>query len=219
MIGQRIFNETPPVVKNIIIINALIFLAINILPQDTSTFMIEKLGLFFPTSPFFSPYQFVTCMFLQADFFHFFFNMFSLWMFGRIVEYDLGSKRFLIYYMVSGIGASLIHMLSLWYEISDPALSQMAVAQIERTVTLGASGAVFGLLLAFGVFHPNNVIMLMFPPIPIKAKYFVIIYGVIELSLGISGVDLGIAHFAHLGGLLWGYILLRWWKARGKIYF
>ncbi len=219
MIGQRIFNDTPPVVKNLIIINALVFLAMSILPHGTANLLLEKLGLFFVTSPLFSPYQLVTHMFLQVDFFHFFFNMFSLWMFGRVVEYDLGSKRFLTYYMITGVGAALIHMLFMWYEISDPSLSPMAVAQLENTVSLGASGACFGLLLAFGMFHPNSTIMLLFPPIPIKAKYFVIIYGVIELSLGISGIDLGIAHFAHLGGLLWGYLLLRWWKTRGTIYY
>ena len=219
MIGQRAFRDTPPVVKNLIVINAIFFLAMKILPVETSSLIMEKLGLFFWDSQFFSPYQLVTHMFLHGGFTHFFFNMFALWMFGRVVEYDLGSKRFLTYYMCTGVGASLIHMLAIWYDISDPALSQAAIMSIKNTVTIGASGAGFGVLLAFGMFHPNSVIMLLIPPIPIKAKYFVIIYGALELGLGIADYGGNIAHFAHLGGLIWGYMLLRWWKTRGKIYF
>ena len=131
-------------------------------------------------------------MFLHASVEHIFFNMFALWMFGRTLEYELGSKRFLIYYMVCGVGAALI---------------QLATAYLtgEMPIQLvGASGAVMGLLLAFGVMHPNAVIMLLIPPIPMKAKWFVVIYGVIELFLGWTGFGGNVAHFAHVGGMLWG---------------
>ena len=133
----------------------------------------------------FHTYQFVTYMFVHANFEHIFFNMFALWMFGRTLEYELGSKRFLTYYMVCGIGAALIQYFT---------------------------------ALAFGVMHPNAVIMLLIPPIPMKAKWFVIIYGVIELFLGWRGVG-NVAHFAHVGGMLWGFLLLHWWKQRGIIRF
>ena len=219
MIGQKVFRETPPVVKNLIIINAIFFLATNILPEDISNLIVGKLGLFFWESPLFMPYQLVTHMFLHGSFSHFFFNMFALWMFGIVVERDLGSKRFLSYYMITGIGAALIHMLAIWYEISNLELSREAIESIVNTVTIGASGAGFGVLLAFGMLHPNSTIMLLIPPIPIKAKYFVIIYGLLELGLGLADYGGNIAHFAHLGGLLWGYVLLRWWKTRGKIYY
>lgn len=134
-------------------------------------------------APLFHTYQFVTYMFVHANFEHIFFNMFALWMFGRTLEYELGSKRFLTYYMVCGIGAALIQYFT-----------ALAFGELPMSL-VGASGAVMGLLLAFGVMHPNAVIMLLIPPIPMKAKWFVIIYGVIELFLGWRGVG-NVAHFA-----------------------
>ena len=128
-------------------------------------------------------------------------------MFGRTLEYELGSRRFLIYYMVCGIGAALF---------------QMGVAWLTGDIyfrVVGASGAVMGLLLAFGVMHPNNMIYIIPLPFPIKAKWFVIGYAVLELVLGSSGLSTGIAHFAHIGGMLWGLVLLLVWKKQGKIYF
>ena len=152
------------------------------------------------------PWTLITYMFMHANFSHIFFNMFALWMFGRTLEYELGSQRFLTFYMVCGVGAALIQYLT-------------ALAFGELPLLLvGASGAVMGLLLAFGVMHPNAVIMLLIPPIPMKAKWFVIIYAVIELFLGWRGVG-NVAHFAHVGGMLWGFLLLHWWKRRGTIRF
>lgn len=201
------------------------------LPNGMGNAMIDKLGLYFWQSENFRPYQIVTHMFLHANMMHLFTNMFALWMFGRSLEYDLGSKRFLIYYMVTGIGAALLHLGVTWLEVGhiksaiesaggamDPALIGKYYARIN-TATIGASGAVFGVLLAFGMLHPNAVLMLLFPPIPIKAKYFVIGYGVLELFLGISGSQSGIAHFAHVGGMIWGFLLLWYWKKKGKIYY
>ena len=140
--------------------------------------------------------------------------MFALWMFGRTLEYELGSKRFLTYYMVCGVGAGVLQLLVGWLEYRYGNVGMMAL----MVPTVGASGAVFGLLLAFGVMHPNAVIMLLIPPIPMKAKWFVIIYAVIELFLGWKGVG-NVAHFAHVGGMLWGFLLLHWWKRRGTIRF
>lgn len=194
--------QTPPVVKNLIIINLLVYMATALLPFGNQ--ILGTCSLFWFESPLYHSYQFITYMFLHANFEHIFFNMFALWMFGRTLEYELGSRRFLIYYMVCGVGAALI---------------QMGVAGLTHEYglqLLGASGAVMGLLLAFGVMHPNAVIMLLIPPIPMKAKWFVIIYAVIELFLGWRGVG-NVAHFAHIGGMLWGFLLLWWWKRQGTI--
>ena len=201
------YFQTPPVVKNLIIINVLVYMATALLPVGNE--IIRFCALWFGASPFgeFHSYQFVTYMFLHASVEHIFFNMFALWMFGRTLEYELGSKRFLIYYMVCGVGAALI---------------QLATAYLtgEMPIQLvGASGAVMGLLLAFGVMHPTAVIMLLIPPIPMKAKWFVVIYGVIELFLGWTGFGGNVAHFAHVGGMLWGLLLLQWWKRNGTIRF
>lgn len=198
------YFKTPPVVKNLIIINVLIFMATVMLPVGRQ---IDALGsLYWFENPRFHSYQLVTYMFLHADLSHLFFNMFALWMFGRTLEYELGSRRFLIYYMVCGVGAALIQMATVL-------LSGEIYIQL-----LGASGAVMGLLLAFGVLHPNVPIIFLFLPIPIKAKWFVLIYGLIELFQGWTGVG-NVAHFAHVGGMLWGLGLLWWWRKRGVIRF
>ncbi len=197
------FLSTPPVVKNLLIINLLAFMATTMLPIGRGIMEFCALWLGFE---WFHTYQFITYMFMHAGFEHLFFNMFGLWMFGRTLEYELGSKRFLIYYMVCGVGAALIQYL-------------VAAVLGELPMSLvGASGAVMGLLLAFGVLHPNAVIMLLIPPIPMKAKWFVIIYAVIELFAGWRGVG-NVAHFAHVGGMLWGLLLLMWWKKRDIIRF
>lgn len=197
------YFQTPPVVKNLIIINLLIFMATALLPpvrQWVMHYCALWVGM-----PLFRSFQFVTYMFLHADLEHVFFNMFALWMFGRTLEYELGAKRFLVYYMACGVGAALIQASIAW-------------ALHEPMMLVGALGAVMGLLLAFGVLHPNAVIMLIFPPIPMKAKWFVVVYGVIELFLGWRGGG-NVAHFAHVGGMLWGLLLLYWWRRRGIIRF
>ena len=207
---RRQFN-TPPVVMNLVIANTILWLATVLLPPNVENLIIGYGALFPVGSPLFHSWQVVTYMFLHGGFTHLFFNMFALWMFGRILEYDLGSKRFLIFYMVCGIGAGLIQLLVCWLTNSP-----------LNVPTVGASGAVFGLLLAFGMMHPNDRIMLIFPPIAMKAKWFVVIYGVIELFAGIRSFDSladNVAHFAHIGGMLWGFLLLWYWKKRGKIYY
>jgi membrane associated rhomboid family serine protease len=137
-------------------------------------------------------------MFLHADISHIIFNLFALWIFGQAIENLWGTKKFYIYYFLTGIGAAVIHML----------------IGVSSGYTIGASGAVFGILLAFGMMFPDRTIYMIFPPIPIKAKYFVAMYGIIELFSGLSRSDSGVAHFAHLGGLVVGYLLIKFWKIK-----
>lgn len=152
-----------------------------------------------PQTGNFWPWQLVTYMFLHGNFLHIFFNLFVLWMFGLQIENLWGTKRFVIYYFITGIGAGILHL----------------ILAAEGVPTVGASGAVFGILLAFGMMFPNREIMLIFLPIPIKAKYFVIMIGAFELFAGVSGLQTGIAHFAHLGGIVIGFILIRIWGLKG----
>lgn len=231
------FN-TPPVTKNLIIINILFFLATYVLSGQNIDLNYD-LGLHFLLSPDFRLYQPITYMFLHGGFTHILFNMFALWMFGRIVEYEWGPKRFLIFYMVCGIGAGLtqelvtgIHYLiqtnAVPTELVDLVLrdgagvlkqnmnySDNTLATLNETIngtTVGASGAIFGILLAFGMMHPNDPLFIFPLPMPIKAKWLVIGYAVIELVLGISSPASTVAHFAHLGGMLFGWILIMMWR-------
>lgn len=211
-------NSRTPVVYNLLIANVVAYMATMLL--DTN----DVYGLFalFPIgSPFFEVWQPVTYMFLHGGFSHIFFNMFALWMFGRELEVQLGSQRFLTYYMVCGIGAALLQLGVGYAEYAHAfeAGGMNAAMRYLYTPTVGASGAVFGLLLAFGVLHPNSTVMLIFPPIAMKAKWFVVIYGLLELFFGLSGYQSGVAHFAHLGGMLWGLALLYWWRKKGDIRF
>jgi membrane associated rhomboid family serine protease len=200
------YFRTPPIVKNLIIVNILIYLATALIPAANS-FLAQYCQLYWFSSPLFHSWQYITYMFLHGGFSHLFFNMFALWMFGRTLEDRLGPQRFMIYYLVCGVGAALIQMGVAWLT-GDTGI-----------VLIGASGAVMGLLLAFGVMYPNAQ-MFVFPlPFPIKAKWFVVGYAAIELFYGATGYDLGVAHFAHVGGMLWGWLLLYYWKRSGKIWY
>jgi membrane associated rhomboid family serine protease len=221
--GQRM---TSPVVINIIIANVVAWLAIFLWKDSgISAQMLTYGALNWVEAPEFRVYQVFTYMFLHVDLWHLFFNMWALWMFGRILEYEIGSRRFFIYYMTCGIGAGLIQLLAGWaagqYLMSEPIISDDAATVISGFIypTIGASGAVFGLLLAFGLMHPNNRIMLLIPPIPMKAKWFVLVYGLLEFFLVLLPMQTGIAHLAHLGGMLWGFLLLWWWKHKREIYY
>lgn len=204
--------HTPPVVKNLIIVNILIYIATTLLPSVNS-FLAQYCQLYWFTAvnklgqPLFHSWQYITYMFLHGGFSHLFFNMFALWMFGRTLEMRLGPQRFLTYYVVCGVGAALIQMLVAW------------LTNDLGIVLIGASGAVMGLLLAFGVMYPNSQIFVFPLPFPIKAKWFVMGYAVLELIYGATGYDLGVAHFAHVGGMLWGWMLLIYWKHRRKIWY
>jgi membrane associated rhomboid family serine protease len=235
--GQSFFQNIPPVVKNLIIINVILLLATFVF-RNMGINLNHILGLFYFDSPRFQPFQLVTHIFMHGGITHLFFNMFALFMFGRVLEQVWGSRRFFIYYFFTGIGAALLHtfvnflearsiMASLTPEHITTVKSQgvdvflsgknfanqgMAALNLLYNIpTVGASGAVFGVLLAFGMYFPNTVLMLIFPPIPIKAKYFVMIYGGIELWLGFTQANSNIAHFAHLGGMLFGFILIKIW--------
>ena len=267
------FGSTPPVVKNLIIINVIMLLAVWVTENVFKIDLNGILGLYYFGSEHFRPFQIITHMFMHAGITHLFFNMFALWMFGRVLEQVWGSKRFLIYYFVTGLGAVALHtfvnyltishlesaatamlntpspetfsafvthhfnayyselydkFISHWSENpGNPVFIQQAgeytreLIKLQMDVpTIGASGAVFGVLLAFGMLFPNTQLMLLIPPIPIKAKYFVIGYGVIELFMGVSNFSFdNVAHFAHLGGMLFGFILIKYWNRRKDIFY
>lgn len=217
------FNRIPPVVKNLIILNVMMFL-ITLL---TGNFMYEKFSLFYFQSPLFKPYQIITHMFMHGGFFHILFNMYTLFIFGSVLENVWGGKKFLLYYLVTGVGAAIIHSLVMYIEASSLTqameagnfLAQEKMFALMRTPTVGASGAIYGLLLAYGMLFPNNVMQLLFPPVALKAKYFVLIFGALELFLGLSNTGSDIAHFAHLGGMIFGYFLIIYWKKNNRMYY
>ncbi len=275
------FNILPLVVKNLLIINGLLFLSTLAMETQFGIDLGNILGLHFPLSNDFRPYQLITYMFMHGSFMHLFFNMFALWMFGNTLENYWGPKRFLTYYLITGIGAAFCHYAIVYIEMKpaldyienyianpslqefqnfiDPAQLKMnsqeavnhyndliprafsqAIASnnlkeallisvdymqiykadlLNAPVVLGASGSVFGILLAFGMLFPNKLLYIYFA-IPIKAKWFVILYGAAELYSGLannSGDN--VAHFAHLGGMLFGFFLIKYWqKNSNKIY-
>lgn len=198
-------STVPTVIFALLVINGLVFAAQqfewNLLlfyfalwPLDTGN----------PRAPDFQAWQLLTYGFLHSSqLTHIFFNMFALWMFGRDLERLMGAKRFLTYYLTCVIGAGIV---------------QLVVAAWQGGIypTIGASGGVFGILLAYGLFFPNRTVMLIFPPIPMRAKYFVILFGVFELFLGVSGLSPGVANFAHLGGMLFGFLLLNYWRSQRR---
>lgn len=213
----------PPVVKNLIITNVIVY----IITVISGNFMYEHFSLFYFKSPFFKPFQLVTHMFMHGGFAHILFNMYALFIFGSVLERVWGSQKFLFYYFVTGIGAALIHLgvmaLQLRGYIADlnagDLLARAQIQDILVTPTVGASGAIYGLLLAYGMLFPNNIMQLIFPPIALKAKWFVLAYGAIELMLGLSGRGGDIAHFAHLGGMIFGYFLILYWKKNNRMYY
>lgn len=221
--GSGFMSNFPPVIKNLVIINALMLL-ITLLTGD---FMYEKFSLFYVESPFFKPYQFITHMFMHGDFIHLFFNMYTLVIFGIVLEQIWGSQKFFLYYIVTGLGAAALHTLVLYIQASSLEGAAMAgdfaaiesLKAIMSTPTVGASGAVYGVLLAYGMLFPNNVLQLLIPPVAIKAKWMVLIFGGLELVLGITNTGGNIAHFAHLGGMIFGYILIRYWKKNNRMYY
>lgn len=264
------FSILPVVVKNLLIINGLCFLANIVVEARFNYSLNESMGLYFPESSHFKPYQLITHVFMHGSLMHLFFNMFSLWMFGNVLENYWGPKRFFIYYFVTAFGAAALLLGVNGYEIyslksaianyaldpnidafvrlldKDAALAKSSIvndfinqwqtqpqnpqytqssleiadALLQRKLnvpTVGASGAVFGLLLAFGMLFPNTELMMLFIPVPIKAKYFVIGYGAIELYQGFANNPSdNVAHFAHLGGMLFGFILIKIWNKTNR---
>ena len=248
MENRRDFFSTASVVWNIIIINVLCLIATTVLRSRSGIELNDTLGLHFVLSEKFRVYQFFTYMFMHAGVEHILFNMFAVYIFGRLFEMFWGGKKFLFYYLVAGLGAAIVQQ-TVWYidycsiarHIADmPAVMShistegaKALAEslnysdeymgrlniLMNIPTVGASGAVFGILLAFGYMFPKEKLYMFFLPIPIPARVFVIVYGLIELFAGVANFSWdNVAHFAHLGGLLFGLILLLIWKKRGKLF-
>lgn len=262
--NNSFLSNIPPVVKNLIAVNIILFLAAVVLPSVLSRFGInldlgDILGMHYWESTHFNPAQLVTYAFMHGGITHIFFNMFGLYMFGSILERVWGGRKFFLYYMVTAVGAALIQQL-VWTIEFRPLLSAMnevigtgkmdALLSHESTmrslfrfsdlnsvtpdlvkqmkdamlnsadfVTVGASGSVFGLLLAFGWLFPEQPLYIMFIPIPIKAKFFVVVYGLIELFQGVANfTGDNVAHFAHLGGMFFGIGLLLYWKKKNTLY-
>lgn len=237
------FSSLTPVIKNLIILNVLFFLATIFAEYFLRIDLSDYLGLHYPKSHLFKPLQLVTYMFMHGGFTHILFNMFALWMFGNILENVWGPKKFLTYYFVTGIGAGIIQIIVTYFRLNsieatlDPEMvatvyseGHLALAQGQNFIhegmadlngllngaTVGASGAVFGILLAFGMLFPNVLLYIYFV-IPVKAKWFVLGYGLLELYFGManSSGD-NVAHFAHLGGMLFGFFLIQYWKKGPK---
>jgi membrane associated rhomboid family serine protease len=192
----RSSSAIPNVIFALLVANGIVFALQALSPN----FLLINFALW-PLSPAqspFAPWQLLTYGFLHGDLMHISFNMFGLWMFGRELENMMGSQRFLVYFLTCVVGAGVVQLM-------------VAGTQGDIYPTVGASGGVFGVLLAYGMTFPNRMVMLMFPPIPMKAKYFVLFYGLLELYLGVSGGAPGVANFAHLGGMFFGFLLLRYW--------
>lgn len=268
--------QISPVVKNLLIINVLVYAASWVLASRLNYDINETFGLHYFQASNFNVWQFVTFLFLHGSISHVFFNMFAVFQFGNILERVWGARRFLVYYLITGVGSGIIQQAALYFDIhpfveavntylSNPSteainelfshygstsrecsfamssfineynnavgldmsaankiardfMNEYQILWINGHVTIGASGAVFGILLAFGMMFPNLTIMLMIPPIPIKAKYFVIIYGLIELFAGVANFSAdNVAHWAHLGGMLFGFFLIRKWQKEGNL--
>ncbi|MBQ9584144.1 MAG: rhomboid family intramembrane serine protease [Bacteroidales bacterium] len=215
--GWRNFMYSiPTVTRNLIIINTIVL----IFTALTGDRMYELFSLFAFSSPLYRHYQLVSHMFMHGGFWHLFFNMYTLLIFGTPLERTWGSKKFLLFYFVTGLGAALCHNLVVGLQISSylAAGNTAAANAAMMTPTVGASGAIYGVLLGFGMLWPNTQLQLLFPPVRLTAKWFVIIFGAIELLTGLTGMGGNIAHFAHLGGMLFGLALILFWKKRGKMY-
>ncbi len=212
-------SNVPPVTKNLIIINVLIFVATII----NENFMIGTFGLFYPTSPYFRWWQVITHMFMHGGFWHIFFNMYTLFIFGVVVERIIGSKKFLLFYFVCGLGAAALQMGTQYLEVqafmnSDSQTALQSLIDLKRTPTVGASGAIYGVLIGYAMLFPQSKMTLLFPPVTLSAKWMVIVFAVIELFTGVVGFADGVAHFAHLGGMLIGWLLIRFWRRRGVLF-
>lgn len=211
------FDNIPVVTRNLLYLNLIMFVATLINP----TFMQDTFAMAYPLAQDFRWWQPLTHMFMHANFMHIFFNMYTLVMFGMVVERVLGTKDFILFYLVTGFGAVLLHTGVEYLQVQSLLHQYPGVnpQQIYNSVpgVLGASGAVYGVLVAFAMLYPNARMTLIFPPITLNAKWWVGIFIVIELVTGITGTQMGIAHFAHLGGALFGFLLILYWRKHGRI--
>ena len=203
-------QNIPVVTRNLLYVNIIMYVA-TIINED---FMVGTFAMFFPTSPYFHWWQPLTHMFMHGGFWHIFFNMYTLVMFGMVVERALGTQRYLIFYFVTGLGAAALHTGVEWLQLTFMG-GGMGVLY---TPMVGASGAIFGVLVAFAMLYPEARLTLIFPPDTLDAKWWVLIFIGIELVTGITGTAMGIAHFAHLGGALFGWLLIRYWRNKHQLY-
>ena len=214
----RLLENIPPVTRNLLYVNVIMFVATLINP----VFMKGTFAMAFPLATDFRWWQPVTHMFMHDGFFHIFFNMYTLVMFGMVVERVLGTKRFLILYAITGFGAVALHTGVEFLQVQQllkeyPGTNPLYIYNSIPHV-LGASGAVYGVLVAFAMLYPQARMTLIFPPVTLDAKWMVIIFIGIELLTGITGTQMGVAHFAHLGGALFGWLTILYWKKRGNLY-
>lgn len=214
--SSNFLQNIPPVTRNIVIVNIVMFIA-TLINED---FMIGTFAMFYPASPLFRWWQPLTHMFMHGGFWHILFNMYTLIMFGMVVERALGAKKFLIFYFVTGLGAVALHTGVEWLEVRHlvAAGNIAGYTNILRTPMVGASGAIYGVLVAFAMLYPEARMTLLFPPVTLDAKWMVIIFIGIELVTGVTGTQMGIAHFAHLGGALFGFLLILYWRKKGQLW-
>ena len=203
-------QNIPVVTRNLLYVNIIMYVA-TIINED---FMVGTFAMFYPTSPYFHWWQPLTHMFMHGGFWHIFFNMYTLVMFGMVVERALGTQKYLIFYFVTGLGAAALHTGVEWLQLTYMG----GGAAILYTPMVGASGAIYGVLVAFAMLYPQARLTLIFPPITLDAKWWVIIFIGIELVTGITGTAMGIAHFAHLAGALFGWLLIRYWRKNNQLY-
>lgn len=228
-------RQIPNITKNLLIINVLAYALMWVLQTITAHSatpidLNDWFGLHFFLASDFQLYQLVTYMFMHGGWMHLFFNMFALWMFGCVIENVLGSKRFLFYYILCGVGAGLVQEaaqfvnyavegLAAYNTVNMQGMMVPMDAYLNRWTTVGASGSIYAILLAFGMIFPENRIFIFPLPVPIKAKWFVLIYAAVELYSAISTTNDGVAHIAHLGGMVFGFFLLRYWKKHPAVYY
>ena len=215
-------SNIPRVTKTLIIINVFVFVATLV----NSDAVCRSFALFYPTSRMFRFWQPLTYMFVHGGFWHILFNMYTLYIFGSVVENMIGERKYLLFYLVCGIGAAACQIGVQAIEMSQYAEgvalgnqnSVAAMAALKMTPTVGASGAIYGLLLAYAMLFPDSRLTLLFPPVTLSAKWMVIIFAGIELLTGVTGTSAGVAHFAHLGGMIFGFGLIKYWKNKGNLF-
>ena len=220
--GGGFMSNVPTVTKNLIIINVIVFIATLV----NENLMTTAFALYYPTSPNFHWWQIITHMFMHGGFWHIFFNMYTLFIFGCVVERIIGSKKFLLFYFICGLGAVGLHFLVQYFQMQSymeaaaagSAAAYQSIAMIKSIPTVGASGAIYGVLIGYAMLFPESKMTLIFPPVTLSAKWMVVGFAAIELLTGVTGWASGVAHFAHLGGMLIGWLLILFWKKRGTLF-
>ena len=220
--GGGFMSNVPTVTKNLILINVMVFIATLV----NENLMMGAFALYYPTSPNFHWWQVITHMFMHGGFWHIFFNMYTLFIFGCVVERIIGTKKFLLFYFVCGLGAVGLHFLVQYFQMQSfmdsaaagSAAAYQSIAMIKSVPTVGASGAIYGVLIGYAMLFPESRMTLIFPPVTLSAKWMVVAFAAIELLTGVTGWASGVAHFAHLGGMLIGWLLILFWRRRGTLF-